>query len=337
LRLQPEPAYRAGTSLQPAPEVTVPRTSSRLSLTVGLTALALALTPLSPVAAHPRPDRIALETGSLPEGIAAGPGRTFFVGARSDGDIYVGNVRKATVTRLVDETTPGAAAVGMYYDDRSGLLWVAGGGPRAGRGLGTVTAYDGADEVFSTTVAGAGFLNDVVVTRDAVYVTDSFSPALVVVPLDRSGRPTGRVGSLPLAGEYKQPAGFGANGIRELPGGDLVVVAAGTLYRVDPATGVADAIEVRGPRDLSGGDGLEVRGKTLYVVNGYGGDEVVVLRLAGDNRSARTTRVLTESSPEQLDRPTTAALVAGSLYVVNGRFSIAGPTTENFVTRLPRR
>ena len=90
-------------------------------------------------------------------------------------------------------------------------------------------------------------------------------------------------------------------------------------------------------RQLSGGDGLELRGKTLYVVNGYGGDEVVVLRLSGDGGSATTTGVIAETSPEQLDRPTTAALVAGSLYVVNGRFSIAGPTTENFVTRLPTR
>jgi hypothetical protein len=121
------------------------RTSSRLG--VVLTALALAVTPLAPAAADQRPDRIALETGSLPEGIAAGPGSTFFVGARSDGDIFIGSARDSTVRRIVDETTPGAAAVGMFYDDRSGLLWVAGGGP-ASRGLGTVTAYRGSVEVF---------------------------------------------------------------------------------------------------------------------------------------------------------------------------------------------
>jgi hypothetical protein len=309
------------------------RTSSRAG--VLLTALALAVTPLSPLAADQRPDRITLETGSLPEGIAAGPGSTFFVGARSDGDIYVGDVRDDTVTRLVDETTQGAAAVGMDYDDRSGLLWVAGGGP-ASRGLGTVTAYDGAGrEVFQRTIEGARFLNDVVVTRDAVYVTDSGNPALVVVPLRAGGRPVGTVRSLPLTGEYVQPAGFGANGIRELPGGDLVVVSGGVLYAVDPSTGRADVIELFG-RALRGGDGLELRGRTLYVVNGYGGDEVVVLRLLGDGRTATTTGVIAERSPDQLDRPTTAALVAGSLYVVNGRFSVAGPTTENFVTRLPR-
>lgn len=330
------PAHRAGHVPgvpQPPRRYPFPRTSSRI--TVGIAALALALSSLAPAAAHPRPDRIALETGSLPEGIAAGPGRTFFVGARSDGDIYVGDVRRDTVTHLVDETTPGAAAVGMYYDDRSGLLWVAGGGP-AIRGLGTVTAYDGAEEVFQTTIEGAGFLNDLVVTREAVYVTDSRSPALVVIPLARSGRPIGSVDSLPLTGEFTQPERFGANGIRELPGGDLVVVSGGVLYTVDPSTGVAEVIEVSG-RQLAGGDGLEIRGKRLYVVNGYGGDEVVVLRLSGDGGSARTVSVIAERTPERLDRPTTAALVGGSLYVVNGRFSIAGPTTDNFVTLLPKR
>ena len=58
------------------------------------------MSPLSPLAADQRPDRITRPTGSLP--------------------------------------------VGVHYDDRSGLLWVAGGGPGSPRirtlGLGTVTA-----------------------------------------------------------------------------------------------------------------------------------------------------------------------------------------------------
>ncbi len=87
------------------------RTRTLTRTGVVLTALALAVPPLSPAAADERPDRIALETGSLPEGIAAGPGSTFFVGARSDGDIYIADVRDSAVTRIVDETTPGAAPV----------------------------------------------------------------------------------------------------------------------------------------------------------------------------------------------------------------------------------
>jgi streptogramin lyase len=303
---------------------------SRLTRTLSATSLAAVVSAAlvaapSSALAGPALDRIDLETGSQPEGIAAGPGTTFFAGARSDGAVYVGDVRTGDVELLVAGDGEGPA-VGMLYDARSGLLWVAGGTG------GDITAYDAqtGDEVFSAQVEGAGFLNDVAITRDAVYVTDSFGDALTVVALDRNGQPTGEVSPLELLG-YEAPAGFGLNGIRELPGGDLVVVSGGVLYRVDPASGATRVIDV--DVDLRGGDGLELRGNQLYVVNGYGGDEVVVLRLQGD--SARTTGVLTD---EDLDRPTTGALIGGSLYVVNGRFSVAGdPTTEYYVTRLPRR
>ena len=309
---------------------------SRLTLTLPATSLAAAVSaalvaaPSSALAA-PGPDRIDLVTGTLPEGIAAGSGTTFFAGARSDGDVYVGDVRTGDVTLFADRDAP-QAAVGMFYDGRSGLLWVAGGGPRAGAGTGSVTAYDAdGDIVFEQVVRGAGFLNDVVVTRDAVYVTDSFGDALTVVALDRNGQPTGEVSSLALQ-DYVAPGGFGLNGIRELPGGDLVVVSAGVLYRVDPVSGATDVIDV--DVDLEGGDGLELRGNQLYVVNGHGGDEVVVLRLQGD--SARTVSVLTD---EDHDRPTTGALIGGSFYVVNGRFETleTQPSAEVYITKLSRR
>ena len=310
------------------------RSPRSLAGTCLLAAAATLAVPSAVSAAPPQgPDTIALETGSLPEGIAAGPGTTFFVGARRDGDIYVGDIRDDGVTRLVDNDAP-AAAVGMSYDDRSGLLWVAGGGPLS-RGEGTITAYDGAEPVFSYDVENAGFLNDVVVTDDAVYVTDSGNPFLVVVPLDASGRPTGDVDTRPLTGDYRQPAGFGANGIRELPDGDLVLVSGGVLYRVDPSTGAADRIEVHG-RQLQAGDGLELSGSTLYVVNGYGGDEVAVLRLSDDLETAQAVGVIRD---QELDRPTTGALIGDSLYVVNGRFGTLGSTPDApvYVTRLRTR
>jgi hypothetical protein len=56
-------------------------------------------------------------------------------------------------------------------------------------------------------------------------------------------------------------------------------------------TGVADVIEVRG-RQLTAGDGLVLDGSTLYVVNGYGGDEVAVLRLSADATRAQAVGVI---------------------------------------------
>ena len=306
-------------------------------LAAGLSAAALSAGLLAaPAAAAPRSgvQQVDLVTGSKPEGIATGPAGTFFAGARSDGAIFSGDVRTGQLTQVVAGSA-GSAAIGLVYDERSGLLFVAGGGPRAGTGTGTVTAYRGSTVVYQRTVAGAGFLNDVVLTDDAAYFTDSFRASLVVVRLDGNGLPIGEPTLLPLTGDYVQPAGFGANGIRELPSGDLLVVSGGVLYAVDPATGRADAVEVRG-RQLTAGDGLVLDGSTLYVVNGYGGDEVAVLRLSADGNRAQAVGVIRSSA---LDRPTTGALVDGSLYVVNGRFETiaATPDAPVYVTRLRTR
>jgi streptogramin lyase len=317
----------------------VSRTTRALTvpLAAGLSAAALSAGLLvTPAAAAPPSGvgQVDLVTGSKPEGIAAGPAGTFFAGARTDGAIYSGDVRTGTLTPLVPGA-PGSAAVGLFYDDRSGLLWVAGGGPGARTGTGTVTAYRGSTAIYTRTIAGAGFLNDVVVTERAVYFTDSFRAALVVVPLGADGAPAGEPFLRSLGGEYVQPAGFGANGIRELPTGDLVLVSGGVLYAVDPVTGVADVIEVRG-RQLTAGDGLVLDGSTLYVVNGYGGDEVAVLRLSADATRAQAVGVIRSAA---LDRPTTGALVDGSLYVVNGRFDTLATTPDApvYVTRLRTR
>lgn len=284
-------------------------------------------------AAAPRyPETIALPTGSQPEGITSGRAGTFYAGARRDGAIVRGSLRTGESAVLVPGR-PGAVAVGMAYDRRTGRLWVAGGA------TGTVTAYDGdtGAELGRWTVPGQRFLNDVALTREAVFVTDSRSAELVVIPLGerRTLPPADGWALRPLGGEFAPAAGFNANGIRALPGGrELIVVqsATGTLYRVDAATGVADVIEVQG-RALTSGDGLELRGDTLYVVYGYGTDAVAVLDLAGDARSARVTGEITDAD---LDRPTTVTVARGRLWAVNGRFAVADdPATTFEVVRLP--
>ena len=301
------------------------RTPSTLG--VAATALALALSPLSPVAAADRPDTLPLVTGSSPEGISAGPGTTFFAGSRADGAVYVGDVRDGSLRTLVPGR-PGDVAVGLLHDAATSRVWVAGGR------TGTVTAYDArtGEEVFSADTAG-GFLNDVAVTRTAVYVTDSAGAQVFVVPLGRAGSlpSDDAVRALPITGDYVQPAGFGLNGIRVLPGGDLIAVSGGVLYVIDPATGVADAVEVTGAR-LTGGDGLVLRGDRLYVVRGFGRSSVVVLRL---DRAAGTASFVEEITDPDFDVPTTAALVAGDLLVVNGQFG-APATAATEVVRIDR-
>lgn len=223
----------------------------------------------------------------------------------------------------------------MQYDAGSGLLWVA-GGP-----TGTVTAYDADGRLVEQYTAPEGaaprFLNDVDVTADGVFVTDSRNAELVVVRRDGQRLPDA-VELLPLTGDWDQGAsGNNANGIRVLPGGDLLVVDQGTLLRVDPATGVATLLPQTGGRDLTNGDGLELRGNTLYVVYGFGEDSVAVVDLQQGATSYAVTDVLSKPAPREddLERPTTALFALGDLYVVNGKFGAT--TTDQEVVRLDLR
>ncbi len=321
---------------------------SRLTRSLAVVPLALALSTavlVAPSAAEPRhrpaadlpgPAVLPLVTGSMPEGISAGPGATYFAGARSDGAVYVGDVRRAGLRTLV-RGRAGEVAVGLLYDRATGRLWVAGGA------TGDIKAYDARSGrlLYEVNTGTGRFLNDVAITEDAVYVTDSTKDEILVVPLGRRSalprRATFEV--LTVTGDYRQPAGFGLNGIRALPDGDLITVSGGVLYVVDPGTGVADRVEVTGEQ-LTAGDGLVLDGRTLYVVRGYDSpdpardrDSVVELRL---NRGFTRAAVVDEFRDPTFDTPTTAALIAGDLFVVNGRFGTIGTTPDApvYVTRL---
>ena len=221
----------------------------------------------------------------------------------------------------------------LLYDAATKRLYVAGGQ------TGDLTVYDtrGGQVLYTADTGPGRLINDVKVTRRAAYSTDSTRREVLVVPLSKRGAlpKTGEYEVLTLKRDYVQPVGFGLNGIRDLPNGDLLVVSGGVLYVVDPRSGEADRLEQTG-RALTGGDGLELRGRALYVVNGYGGDEVVQLRLDRRYTSTSVTTILDEDdTTSDLDRPTTGALISGDLYVVNGRFgaimaSVDGGSTLSF-------
>jgi hypothetical protein len=282
------------------------------------------------------PARIDLPAGWAPEGIESGRGTTFYVGSLVDGAIWRGDFRTGNGAVFA----PGAAGrvtVGMAYDASRDRLWVAGGGPGFA-GLGDVRVYDGSSGALLATYrpAGVGFLNDVTVTRDAVYVTDSFNPQLVVIPLPRNGSlpSPSSVTTLPLSGDYVHQVGqFNLNGIVDRSGFLLAVQSVtGELFRIDPRTGVATAVDLGG-FVLSSGDGLELLGHTLYVVRNT--NVVTVVRLGP---GLTTGTVLGDITGPGLDVPTTGTFAAGRLWVVNARFGTAvTPDTEYWVTQLPAR
>lgn len=296
-------------------------------------ALAAVLTAGTAAQAAPTPGTVPLQAGSQPEGITS-QGSTYWAGGRLDGAVYRGDLRTGAREVLVPGVAD-TAARGMQLDPASRTLWVAGDvrlGPTGGT-RSTITAYDADSGALlrRIVVPGQRFLNDVQVTADAVWVTDSLSRELVQVTA------TGFT-LVPMRGDWVQPpAGVnGANGIRLLSTGDLIVTdsSTGDLFRVDPTTGVADRIELTGTQ-LASGDGLVVRGQTVYVVYGAATNAVVVVHLARDGHSGRVVRTITDPD---LDRPTTAVLAAGALYAVNGRFSVPPtPTTPYDVVRVPLR
>ena len=297
---------------------------SRRLLLPAAALLALTLAA-APALAAPFPAQIQLPDGFQPEGITDGTGTTAYAGSLADGAIVRVNVRTGSVDPLAPGA-PGRVTAGLDYEDGAHRLWAA-GGP-----TGEVRAYDArTGEVLETYTFAAGFLNDVAVTDDAVYVTDSVIQQLIVIPLpdDGSVPDPADAFTLPLSGDLEYVEGFNVNGIVGSDGWLILVQSnTGLLFRVDPATGDADTIDLGG-QSVSFGDGLELVGSTLYVVRNQLG-EILEIRLADDLLSGRVVDTL---APEGVDVPTTAAFVAGRLWLVNARFNTTpGPDTAYWVT-----
>jgi hypothetical protein len=287
------------------------------------------------------PNRVALPNGTQPEGITSGPGATFYVGSVADGRIVKGNLRTGRVRTLLP-AAPGRSLRGLFFDHRTGLVWAVGS---VGSGLAAVghiwaVSSRSGRVVRDTVVPGAGFLNDLVVTRRAVWATDSAMNRLTVVRLSRRGEPTGAAARfVNLTGEWPGSTGaFNANGIRRLPDGAFVLnhSTSGGLWQVDGHTGHTRRITVTGGPPITSGDGLELVGRRLYNVRGAGGFDVVVTRMRVHDDKWRAEWVKTLTDPS-LDVPSTATAALGSLWVVNARFGVPSPETATYaLTRLPQ-
>jgi hypothetical protein len=305
--------------------------------------LAFVLAPWPATAAPPGnfPDQIDLPNGFFPEGIESGRGTSVYVGSLIDGAIWRGDLRtgSGSVFTKPGDQGQGRISVGIAYEASRDRLWVAGGGPGFGMGVGDVRVYDASSgDLLATFLppGDVGALNDVAITHDAVYVTDSFNAQLVKIslPADGSLPSTNSATLLPVTGDFMQTPGVAnLNGIVAKSG--VLVVAqsnTGKLFRVDPDTGIAKAIDL-GDVALSSVDGLELQGRTLYAVRNS--NLVTVVRL-GSQLAAGT--VLGDITDPGLDVPTTATVAAGRLWAVNARFG-TGPTpdTKYWITQLPLR
>lgn len=283
---------------------------------------------------RPLPEVLSLPPGFQPEGITRGRGNTLFVASINTGGVYRLDAITGNGSLLVSAQA-GRAGVGIKYDGRTNLLFVA-GGP-----TGHVFVYDattGAEVADIPLATGGGsFVNDLLITKRAVYFTESFKPVLYKLPLRPNGRlpASPKVQEIPLGGDYEFVAGqFNANGIEGVPEGDDLLIVngfTGKLYTVDPCDGDAKAVDLGGEL-VTNGDGLVLRDRLLYVVRNFS-NAVSVVKLS---RRADRGRLLETITNAHFDIPATAAFLKGALYITNARFSTpVTPTTPYTVVRLP--
>lgn len=281
------------------------------------------------------PNVISLPNGFAPEGVATGRGPVIFAGSLNNGAIYRADLRTGEGDVFI-EGEEGAVAVGLSFDKRANTLFVSGGPTGLGR------VYDASSGAllaeYQLGTPGATFINDVVVTREAAYFTDSQASVFYRVPLGPGGQllPNATVETIAFSDNYPfDPAAFNSNGIVATSNGGWLIVAnsgAQAVYRVDPDTGEATEIDLGGDA-LPNADGLVLLGRTLYVVQNRS-NQISVVELSADYTSGEIVDTITD---EDFRVPTTAAVFGNALYAVNARFGTTpGPDVEYEIVRVER-
>jgi sugar lactone lactonase YvrE len=274
------------------------------------------------------PDEISLPVGWQPEGIEIGRGTTFYVGSVATGDIYRGDLRTGEGATFID-APDGRRATGIELD-RHGRLFVAGHSTGHGYVYDARTGAEVADYTFAPPGSGPTFINDVVVTRDSAWFTDSNRPVLYRVPIGRGGE-LGAFEKVDLGGEFQFLAGeFNVNGIEATRNGKTLILVHSTLGRLYAAdtSGVARLIDLGGA-SMSNGDGLLLDGRTLYVVRNFL-NQIAVVRLGSDFASGQVGDPITHN---RFDIPTTIDEHGDSIYAVNARFGTPQPAAY-WITRV---
>ncbi len=210
----------------------------------GLVSAALVPLLVAPAMAVSRPSSIPLPDDFQPEGIAVGEGTTFYVGSLRDGDIYRGDLHTGDGEVWADVT--GRVSVGMRVDEGRRLARRGRRSDRSRLGLRHRRRDDRRRP--RARPARHTFSNDVAITRDALYFTDTFAPTIYKVPIGADGS-FGATEPITVTGPAAATGGFGLNGIDSTHRGPLIVnhTALGILALVDPDTGVSTAIPLSGP------------------------------------------------------------------------------------------
>lgn len=227
------------------------------------------------------------------------------------------------VTRIADPldmadarpARPVSLALGLKADGQ-GRLWVA--GARTGS-MHVVDIATGERLARFTTPEGPWLINDVALTSNAAYFTDTLRPMLWRVARD-SVADAALEPWLSFEGTALE---YGAepnlNGIVATPDGRYLIVVlmkTGRLFRINTQTREVTAIAT-GDSALDGGDGLALIGHRLFVVRQSAG-EIVALDLSPDLESATEAKRI---KPAELAWPATVAVRGNRLIVANSQLN----------------
>jgi sugar lactone lactonase YvrE len=285
-----------------------------MTLFVFLAAMSIA----SAVSASQSPEVIVLPGANSAEGIATGAGSTFYAGELFTGDIFRGDLRSGDVELFIDAPA-GRQALGLKADVSHGLLFVAGGFTGQGYVYDLRTGAAVADFQLGT------IINDVVVTNDSAWFTDSVQPHLYRVPIGRGGS-LGPVTTLVVEGPAANVEfDFNMNGIAATPNGKTLIVGhsgLGALFTVDPDSGASSLIEGVSVPSV---DGILFESGRLYAVQNTL-NQIAAIKLSHDLSSGSVEKLITNPN---FQVPTTVARHGNLLAVVNAKFDTGFPPTAD--------
>ncbi len=277
------------------------------------------------VAKDALPSTINLPTAWQPEGIAI-KGHTFYVGSIPTGSVYRGDLRTGQGAPFIVRT--GRAATGLEV--KGDRLFVSGAATGKAFVYNVKTGADVATYTFDP-----GFINDVVVTKNGAYFTNSNVAALFRVPIQN-----GQLGStpqrIPLSGDFKlATTGLNANGIEATRNGKWLIIvqtATAKLFRVNPSTGATVEIDLGGG-SVPNGDGLLLDKKNRLFVVQNRSNQIAVIDLNKDLTSGKIVSTITDA---RFAIPTTIDDYKNFLYAVNAKFGSPPASTSYEVVQVAK-
>jgi sugar lactone lactonase YvrE len=276
------------------------------------------------------PSEIPMPDGSGPEYIAIGDGPFAYVSSLKTGAIFLVDLEHGTHEIFVPSVAPTAVGMGL---DPHGRLYVCGGVD------GSLSVIDTADRSILKRYQLGGeqsFTNELIVTPEAIWVTDSFAPVLYKLPFGERGDLPSEddVVRLPLGGDLVYQQGetfaecFNSNGIARTPDRTAILIVqtnTGKLFRIDPATGHATLVDLGG-EDVMWGDGLVLEDRTLYVVQNLA-NSVSVIEL---DAAGTAGKIVGRRTDPRFDTPTAMARFGDRFYLSNARFTTPDAETAEF-------